>query len=294
MQPWAVESEAQLAGLLASEADRGDELSAEVARAGKAAARWERKYAAFKEGVGTLVSSIRDERARVRVELAAMESSLANIPAMRGTVTSERGSLARELEELRGSIRNQYEHLAVLGTNYLDCDQAAVREFAPPSGTGEDEREEESDDEDGDGDEDEGDSRGEESDGSAEWLRGDELINFAKPDSAVGAAPQSASDTPPEPPPGTASSAPPGFEPAAGLSSAPYFFLGARPMMMQPASCPRRLLAPPPRARRPTLALRARATRDLRSTWASSHVGRSLGGLLTRVPTMPRALSKLA
>ena len=51
----AVESEAQMADLLAAEADRGDDqLSAEAARAGKAEARWERKYAALKEGVGEL------------------------------------------------------------------------------------------------------------------------------------------------------------------------------------------------------------------------------------------------
>ena len=212
----AVESEAQLANLLASEADRGDELSAEVARAGKAAARWERKYVALKEGVDTLVSSIRDERARVRAERAATESSLASMPAMADIVTSERGSLARELEELCESIRNQHEHSAVLSTDHVDRDHAAC-EFGGPSGTGEDEREEENDDDDNDDcDEDDGGSRGGESDSSAEWLR-DELINFSKSDSAAGAASHGAADTPPAPP---GSSAPPGLGPAAALSSA--------------------------------------------------------------------------
>ena len=237
MQPWAVESEAQLAGLLASEADRGDELSAEVARAGKAAARWERKYVALKEGVGTLVSSIRDERARVRAKRAAMEPSLASMPAMAGTVTSQRDSLAREFEELRESIRNQHEHSAVLGTDHVDRDHAAVREFGAPSGTGEDEREEESDDGDDDCcDEDGVGSRGEESGGSAEWLP-DELINFAKSDFAAGAASHGAADTPPAPP---GSSAPPGFGPEAALSSAPEKNLEARPRTTRPSSCPRR------------------------------------------------------
>ena len=88
----AVESKAQLAGLLASEVDRGDELSAEVARASTAAARWERKYAALKEGVDNLVSSVRDERARVHAARAAMESSLASMPQSYQNVTLSRAS----------------------------------------------------------------------------------------------------------------------------------------------------------------------------------------------------------
>ena len=53
----AVESESQMAELLAQEADREDELEAKAARSKKAAARWERKYSALKEGAGTLVDS---------------------------------------------------------------------------------------------------------------------------------------------------------------------------------------------------------------------------------------------
>ena len=140
-----------------------------------------------------------------------MESSLASIPTMADTATSERGSLARELEELRESIRNQHEHSAVLGTDHVDCDHAAVHEFGAPSGIGEDEREEESNGDDDDCDEDDDGSRGEESGGSAEWLR-DDLINFAKPGSAAGAASHSAVGTPPAAP---GSPAPPGFGPAA-------------------------------------------------------------------------------
>ena len=58
----AVESETQMAELLSQEADRGDELEANVARSDKAAARWERKYSALKEGVGTLVDTVKLER----------------------------------------------------------------------------------------------------------------------------------------------------------------------------------------------------------------------------------------
>ena len=56
----AVESEAPMADLLAAEADRGNQFSAEAARAGEAEARsghtyvWGRTYVALKEGVGEL------------------------------------------------------------------------------------------------------------------------------------------------------------------------------------------------------------------------------------------------
>ena len=198
----AVESEAQLADLLASEADRGDELSAEVARAGKAAARWERKYTALKEGVDALVSSVRDERARVRAEQAAMECNLANMSTLADTVTSERDSLASELEGIRASFCNPHEHSAVLDTDHIGRDHAAVREVGALSGTGDDARDEESNNDDDDRDESDGGSRGEESDGSAgssEWLR-DELINFANTGSATGAESHGAADTLPAPP----------------------------------------------------------------------------------------------
>ena len=75
----SVESEAQMADLLAAADDRGNQFSAEAARAGKAEARsghtyvWGRTYVALKEGVGTLDSSVDDERARVRAERAASE-----------------------------------------------------------------------------------------------------------------------------------------------------------------------------------------------------------------------------
>jgi len=75
----AVESEAQMADLLAAADDRGNQFSAEAVRAGKAEARsghtyvWGRTYVALKEGVGTLDSSVEDERARGRAERAASE-----------------------------------------------------------------------------------------------------------------------------------------------------------------------------------------------------------------------------
>ena len=127
MQPWSQKRSSLTCWLLASKADRGDELSAEVARAGKAAERWERKYTALKEGVDALVSSVHDERARVRAEQTAMAYNLANMPTLVGTVTSERDSLARELEEIRASVRNPHEHSAVLGTDHVDRDHAAVK-----------------------------------------------------------------------------------------------------------------------------------------------------------------------
>ena len=165
-----------------------------------------------------------------------MEPRLASMSTMADTVTSERGSLARELEELRASIRNLHEHSAVLGTDHVDRDHAAVCEFGGPSGTGEDARDEESNDDDDDCDESDGGSREEESDGSFEWLR-DELINFAKSGSAAGAASHGAADTLQAPP---ESSAPPGFGPAAAPSSAPEKNLEARPRTTRPSSCPRR------------------------------------------------------
>ena len=120
-----MESEAQLADLLASEADRRDELSAEVARAGTAAARWERKYVALKEGVGTLVSSVRDERARVHAARAAMEPSLASISTMADTVTPERDSVARELEELQS--RNE----VAFGADYYEVHFGHISQVMP-------------------------------------------------------------------------------------------------------------------------------------------------------------------
>jgi hypothetical protein len=100
------------------------------------------------------------------------------MPAMTREVTSERDSLARELEELRASIRNQHEQSADLGSDHADRDQSAACAFGVISGTGEDEREDQNNDDNNDCDDGEGDSRGEESDGSAAWLR-DELIHVA-------------------------------------------------------------------------------------------------------------------
>ena len=178
----AVESEAQMAELLSQEADRGDELEANVARSDKAAARWERKYSALKEGVDTLVDTVKLER-----EDALRERTVLN------ALIEEHAALKRELKavkddaelNLRESVRLQHELSAALEAGHNDrARTATARDCGALSGADEDEREEEEENDDGEYEDAEGDG-GDESDGSAEQIR-DELLAFAAGRSSTG------------------------------------------------------------------------------------------------------------
>ena len=178
----AVESETQMAELLSQEADRGDELEANVARSDKAAARWERKYSALKEGVDTLVDTVKLER-----EDALRERTVLN------ALIEEHAALKRELKavkddaelNLRESVRLQHELSAALEAGHNDRNRTATaRDCGALSGADEDEREEEEENDDGEYEDAEGDG-GDESDGSAEQIR-DELLAFAAGRSSTG------------------------------------------------------------------------------------------------------------
>ena len=178
----AVESETQMAELLSQEADRGDELEANVARSDKAAARWERKYSALKEGVGTLVDTVKLER-----EDALRERTVLN------ALIEEHAALKRELKavkddaelNLHESARLQHELSAALEAGHIDRNRTATaRDCGALSGADEDEREEEEENDDGEYEDAEGDG-GDESDGSAEQIR-DELLAFAAGRSSTG------------------------------------------------------------------------------------------------------------
>ena len=171
----AVESEAHMAELLSQEADRGDELEANVARSDKAAARWERKYSALKEGVGTLVDTAKLER-----ENALQERTVLN------ALIEEHAALKRELKavkddaelNLRESARLQHELSAALEAGHTDRNRTATaRDCGALSGADEDECEDEEEREDGEY-EDAAVDDGDDSDGSAEQIR-DELLAFA-------------------------------------------------------------------------------------------------------------------
>ena len=169
-----------MAELLSQEADRGDELEAKVARSDrsdKAAARWERKYSALKEGVDALVQSVKLERDRARQEQAVLNSLIEEHTVLK--IELEAAQEDAKLN-LRKSIRLQHELSAALEAGHVDRVQTAGRDCGALSGADEDKREEEEEDDDNDDDEDEEDEDcdGDDSDDSAERLRG-ELLAFA-------------------------------------------------------------------------------------------------------------------
>ena len=195
----AVEPESQMAELLAQEADRGDELEAKVTRSDKAAARWERKYPALKEGVGTLVDSAKLERDQARQERTVLSALIEEHAALKLELKAAQEDAKLNLRE---SVRLQHELSAALEADHTDrIRTATARDCGALSGADEDEHEDEEEDDDNDDDEYEGaeDDDGDDSDASAERLR-EELLAFAGGRSSTGSCASVTGDAPRRPP----------------------------------------------------------------------------------------------
>ena len=181
----AVESESQMAELLSQEADRADELEAKVARSDKAAARWERKYTALKEGVDTLVGTVKQERDASLQERTVLKALVEEHEALKRELKAVKADAELHLLNLRESVRLQHELSAALEADQTDrARTATARDCGALSGADEDEREEEEENGDGEYEDAEGDG-GDESGGSAEQIRG-ELLAFAAGRSSTG------------------------------------------------------------------------------------------------------------
>ena len=174
----AVESESQMAELLSQEADRADELEVKVARSDKSAARWERKYSALKEGVDTLVDTVKQERDTSLQEQTVLKALIEENATLKRELKAVKEDAELHLLNLRESVRLQHELSAALEADHADrARTATARDCGAPSGADEDECEDEDEHDDGEY-EDAADNDGDDSDGSAEQIR-DELLAFA-------------------------------------------------------------------------------------------------------------------